>query len=78
MDVIDDLADFERHDCNGTDGYILRGGAMTQGLVQGVESNVLVGTNKNCAKKVSDFDKKDKKGAAVIRTAYTKTPTKEE
>ena len=53
LDVFDDLADFERHDCNGTDGYILRGGAMTQGLVQGVQSNVLVGTNKNWAKSVT-------------------------
>lgn len=47
LDVSDDLADLERHDCNRTDGYILRGGAMIQRLVQGVGLKVLVGTNKN-------------------------------
>lgn len=34
----DDLGDFERHDGNGTNGYIFRGGTTIEVLVQGSHS----------------------------------------
>ena len=33
LNVRDDLSDFKRHDCDGTNGYILGGSAMVQRLI---------------------------------------------